>query len=169
MSSAEQFSSSIEPTFLNPSASFGITLHYDATKSTESTRIRRVKCDESKPSCSRCADTGRLCDFLRPAQQFLTSLLSRKPRKLEHSSKLSKTNLQLLPKPSYSLSSQLPIHEVDHLEYFHLLCTKSFSGYFGNFLWNRQCFKYPTLRSLYGMPSFHSQHFFGNRAAHHGR
>ncbi|KAL2807765.1 hypothetical protein BJX63DRAFT_60948 [Aspergillus granulosus] len=25
-------------------------------------KIRRVKCDEGKPSCSRCVSTGRKCD-----------------------------------------------------------------------------------------------------------
>jgi hypothetical protein len=29
-------------------------------------RIRKVKCDEVKPSCKRCTDTGRKCDGYTP-------------------------------------------------------------------------------------------------------
>ncbi|OAQ97218.1 hypothetical protein LLEC1_04784 [Akanthomyces lecanii] len=32
----------------------------------ESQRIRRVKCDEEKPACSRCSSTGRKCDGYGP-------------------------------------------------------------------------------------------------------
>lgn len=32
-------------------------------------RIRKVKCDETKPSCLRCTSTGRKCDGYAPALQ----------------------------------------------------------------------------------------------------
>lgn len=33
-----------------------------ALRADSSNRIRRVKCDETKPSCMRCMSTGRICD-----------------------------------------------------------------------------------------------------------
>lgn len=32
-------------------------------------KIRRVKCDEGKPFCSRCSSTGRRCDGYAPAKR----------------------------------------------------------------------------------------------------
>ncbi|KAJ5326055.1 uncharacterized protein N7506_009157 [Penicillium brevicompactum] len=35
----------------------------DLTRHTDKSRIRRVKCDEGKPTCQRCTSTGRKCDY----------------------------------------------------------------------------------------------------------
>ncbi|KIM98245.1 hypothetical protein OIDMADRAFT_128522, partial [Oidiodendron maius Zn] len=43
-------------------------------------KIRRIKCDESKPSCKKCSNTGRKCDGYNypsttdPQKPFLQSL-----------------------------------------------------------------------------------------------
>ncbi|KAJ9142945.1 Transcriptional regulatory protein moc3-like protein 4 [Pleurostoma richardsiae] len=36
-------------------------------------KIRKVKCDEAKPSCQRCTSTGRTCDGYPPPKQSLMS------------------------------------------------------------------------------------------------
>ncbi|KAH8898002.1 hypothetical protein GQ53DRAFT_712517 [Thozetella sp. PMI_491] len=36
-------------------------------------RIRKVKCDESKPSCRKCVDSGRTCDGYESPFRFITS------------------------------------------------------------------------------------------------
>jgi hypothetical protein len=38
-----------------------------------SNRIRKVKCDENKPSCQKCVNTGRTCDGYESPFRFVTS------------------------------------------------------------------------------------------------
>ncbi|KAI1453006.1 hypothetical protein F4805DRAFT_445207 [Annulohypoxylon moriforme] len=46
-------------------------------------KIRKVKCDESKPHCQRCVSTGRKCDGYAPPQPPASSALSwHRPRHL---------------------------------------------------------------------------------------
>ncbi|KAF2167517.1 hypothetical protein M409DRAFT_66055 [Zasmidium cellare ATCC 36951] len=41
-------------------------------------KIRRIKCDESKPSCNKCVSTGRKCDgYESPFRSFIPELGSR--------------------------------------------------------------------------------------------
>jgi hypothetical protein len=67
-------------------------------------------------------------------------LPSKKLGKLEGAAKFSKMNYQLLPRPAYSPSSQIPSHEIYYIEYF-VLCNRSVSGYFGSSLWNKTIFQ----------------------------
>ena len=39
-------------------------------------RIRKVKCDETRPFCRRCSTTGRKCDGYQPIQSLQLSLLT---------------------------------------------------------------------------------------------
>ncbi|KAF2799764.1 hypothetical protein K505DRAFT_386986 [Melanomma pulvis-pyrius CBS 109.77] len=39
-------------------------------------KIRRVKCDERKPSCSRCTSTGRKCDGYATKEEFEVQIVS---------------------------------------------------------------------------------------------
>jgi Fungal Zn(2)-Cys(6) binuclear cluster domain len=50
-------------------------------------RIRKVKCDELKPSCNRCTHTGRKCDGYAPP-------MSNVPKKSSHVVRSSKKALQ---------------------------------------------------------------------------
>ncbi|KAK1980888.1 hypothetical protein LZ30DRAFT_750436 [Colletotrichum cereale] len=43
-------------------------------------RIRKVKCDESKPLCQKCVNTGRTCDGYESPFRFHASQPIRKPR-----------------------------------------------------------------------------------------
>ena len=38
------------------------------------TRVRHLKCDESKPSCYRCSSTGRICDGYSSAVKISCSI-----------------------------------------------------------------------------------------------
>jgi hypothetical protein len=52
-------------------------------------RIRKVKCDEVKPSCNRCTHTGRKCDGYAPPTSNApkkSSLLVRSPKQALHQS-----------------------------------------------------------------------------------
>ncbi|KAI1073760.1 hypothetical protein F5B20DRAFT_565982 [Whalleya microplaca] len=62
-------------------------------------RIRRVKCDESKPSCTRCVSTGRTCDGYGAPQ----------PRRRRHPSSPS-TDLRTprIPPPAHRRSPPAP-------------------------------------------------------------
>ncbi len=73
-------------------------------------RIRRKKCNEIKPACSQCLETGRQCDFL------------------------------LLPRPldiAQTLSSDFGEHAMLHFEYFKTICIPEFSLYFEDPVWER--------------------------------
>lgn len=49
-------------------------------------KIRKVKCDEGKPWCRRCTDTGRKCDGYRVSKELMS-----RPKKLPFLVKLSPT------------------------------------------------------------------------------
>jgi hypothetical protein len=72
-------------------------------------RIRRKKCDEIKPACLQCVDTGRRCDFSSFTPQSLTGL------------KLG--------------CGPLLDFEVLYFEYFRAVCVPEFSFYFQDALW----------------------------------
>lgn len=71
-------------------------------------RIRHKKCDELKPACSPCVNTQRVCDFL-----------SLQPR------------TELCQKPCTELGD----HEILHFDYFKTVCTREFSLYFEDPMW----------------------------------
>ncbi|KAI0601009.1 hypothetical protein F4775DRAFT_476225 [Biscogniauxia sp. FL1348] len=43
-------------------------------------KIRKVKCDEGKPSCHRCVSTGRKCDGYAPSASAVSTLQWHRPR-----------------------------------------------------------------------------------------
>jgi hypothetical protein len=73
--------------------------------------MRRKKCDEVRPACSQCQDTGRKCDFLPLVVQRPLAL------KLGHD----------------------PLCDIDvvHFEYFRDVCAPEFALYFELALWER--------------------------------
>jgi hypothetical protein len=73
--------------------------------------MRRKKCDEVRPACSQCQDTGRKCDFLPLIVQR-----------------------RLAPKLGCG-----PLCDIDvvHFEYFRDVCAPEFALYFESALWER--------------------------------
>ena len=100
-------------------------------------RIRRVRCDETKPSCNRCTSTGRLCDFVNPQKETSSARASRPPETVKYRLAPSGRQYLLQPKPRFPPTASLSAHEGNHLEYFRLVCTRSFSRYFENTLWDK--------------------------------
>ena len=96
-------------------------------------RIRHVKCDESKPACSKCTITGRRCDYL----DFPLSHSNK------HSSPGQTASIRSARSPNpTSLSDDVlawPSND-DYvslcLDYFRVVCCKEFQGYYTTRLWD---------------------------------
>lgn len=90
----------------------------DSTTYLSIRRTRHKKCDEVKPACSQCVNTGRKCDFL--------SLVRREPppRSLP-----CPGAFQYEQRQPYNI---VPLRDVDilHFEYFRDVCSKEFSLFF---------------------------------------
>jgi len=87
-------------------------------------RIRRVKCDEAKPSCQRCTSTGRKCDGynrVEAAQQ---------------------ANAVVLVSPQYPFTSShgLDLASNEEAEAFHFFkCQTAYEVSSGPFLYHSPC------------------------------
>ncbi|KAF2484808.1 hypothetical protein BDY17DRAFT_323635 [Neohortaea acidophila] len=93
-------------------------------------KIRKVKCDEGKPQCSRCTDTGRKCDGYRAS----TEITSR-PKKLPDQASLL---VVLSPiKNASALSSDLRDDEKLWLAYFSSRAGPELSGLIDRDFWSR--------------------------------
>ncbi|MCJ1428514.1 hypothetical protein MMC29_006424 [Sticta canariensis] len=91
-------------------------------------RIRRVKCDEQKPSCLKCQSTGRTCDGYSsdPVSRLRASTSSK--LKSSSTSNLPRTLLPMLPGDK---------EERRYLEYFRGNALPSFVGYYDPAFWGR--------------------------------
>lgn len=114
-----------------------------------SSRIRRVKCDEAKPSCERCVSTGRKCDG------YATS-----PKKLSLEVQ-SASDIQRLP-------TILPgtVDERRGFQYFVCNTAAELSGYFDTSFWEYLILQAsvadPSLRhAIIGLGTLHED--FSNR------
>ncbi|KUJ20144.1 uncharacterized protein LY89DRAFT_682930 [Mollisia scopiformis] len=94
-------------------------------------KIRRKRCDQTRPACLRCSSTGRTCDFLSSPRSTAAS-------HDQQSLKLHETlywphnlgaTLSL-----FQLSSKT---EADHFDYFVSECTTEFAGHVNGFFWQR--------------------------------
>lgn len=99
-------------------------------------RVRRKKCDETKPACIRCSSTGRTCDFLSSHSTEQGAWTSKE------CSTTKKGGDQSLDRPLRIGSALSVLHlgnsaEARHFEYFQLQCTEEFSGFFNAFLWKK--------------------------------
>jgi hypothetical protein len=98
------------------------------------TRIRKVRCDEERPSCRRCTSTGRKCDGYDPdvvtyARRFKLETVTE--------TKEAKERKEIAPHPG--LISH-PSRNAEELRSFHFFCSVTAPSFFGGFdqdLWNR--------------------------------
>ncbi|KAF2727820.1 hypothetical protein EJ04DRAFT_391673, partial [Polyplosphaeria fusca] len=86
------------------------------------TRIRRVKCDEEKPSCRRCTSTGRQCDG------YPVSTNTSQQRELV------KATRDLSPTSALSILA-LDSQEQESLFFFRQRTSVELSGWFDNSFW----------------------------------
>ncbi|KAH8808971.1 fungal-specific transcription factor domain-containing protein [Xylogone sp. PMI_703] len=113
-------------------------------------KVRRKKCDETRPACLRCTSTGRICDLLtsRPTRNSKTQTPN-------HSSSTSPatvtavTNSHAALSVSYprlnlaavfSLPSQLAIRsqqESQYFDFFRSRCIRDFSTCCSEYLWKQ--------------------------------
>lgn len=109
-----------------------------------SSRIRRVKCDEGKPSCTRCVGTGRTCDgYVPPVQR-------RSPKRWS----ASPSPKSLLPRQCGSFKEQRAFN------YFTTCTSCRLSGSFSSDFWERHvpqiCLAEPSLlHAAIAMASIH--------------
>ncbi|TVY51499.1 hypothetical protein LCER1_G006907 [Lachnellula cervina] len=68
-------------------------------------RIRRVKCDETKPSCTPCTKTGRVCDFINPQEATSSVRASKPPTTVKHRLPYSSKPCLIQPRPHYPPSA----------------------------------------------------------------
>lgn len=87
-------------------------------------RIRRVKCDEGKPSCVRCQSTGRICDGYTTVNSK-TSLLAQ-----QTSPPLLLSRIPI----SAELGSEQERH---YFSFFHKNTAAVLAGYFDSSFWER--------------------------------
>ncbi|KAH6642151.1 hypothetical protein C7974DRAFT_384930 [Boeremia exigua] len=87
-------------------------------------KIRRVKCDEAKPSCSRCTSTGRKCDgYSKPKDAFQIQVFTpREPVKIA--------------RPVMSVLSESG-DSIRYLEFYHQCAVPSLSGRFDRDFWSK--------------------------------
>ncbi|KAK9325285.1 hypothetical protein V1517DRAFT_189944 [Lipomyces orientalis] len=106
-------------------------------------KIRRVKCDEEKPSCHRCRSTGRKCDGYGPPSALSASTTNNQTKDMhiiQHTPQLTQAiRMWMLP----SFDRLLTETEYRSLEFFHLQTVSCFGTKAGDFL----------LRAAYHDPS----------------
>ncbi|KAK9242857.1 hypothetical protein V1506DRAFT_546150 [Lipomyces tetrasporus] len=106
-------------------------------------KIRRVKCDEEKPSCHRCRSAGRKCDGYGPPSTLAPSTTNNKTkdiRIIQHTPQVTQgIRMWMLP----SFDRLLTETEYSSLEFFHLQTVSCFGTKAGDFL----------LRAAYHEPS----------------
>ncbi|KAK0649966.1 hypothetical protein B0T16DRAFT_326704 [Cercophora newfieldiana] len=92
-------------------------------------KIRRVKCDETRPDCKRCTQSGRTCDG------YASSTTSHQSRRALAT---AVRQLQVVGPASRVLGDALPVDDVACFDFFRL-CTASMTGSVlpGEF-WSRQ-------------------------------
>jgi hypothetical protein len=126
----------LSPYHCKPPFSFAFENYLETSVGTNCIRMRRIKCDETKPACMRCAGTPRVCDFLDTSPKGTQPKPTMTSRSKKSPAIISSRQLQLLPKP-FTPGEPATVREIDHFEYFTVICTGSLSGYFENPLWNK--------------------------------
>jgi hypothetical protein len=96
-------------------------------------RIRRVKCDETKPACNRCTSTGRKCEGYSVSAPSRGNSRSPPTQNQAHASE-TLCSLSL-----YRLSSEIPGDEIERRSFYYLRerAIYDISGYFESEFWDR--------------------------------
>ncbi|RAK97303.1 Zn(II)2Cys6 transcription factor [Aspergillus ibericus CBS 121593] len=121
-------------------------------------RIRRVKCDESKPSCQKCTSTGRKCDGYQDPSTKQTSW--RRSRRTGATPAQTQGMIQMLS--PWDLIGHKPL-ENEYFNYFRLITTPSLVGFFDTGIWSYKLLQvshhYPALwHAMAALASLH-RHF----------
>ncbi|KAM0335223.1 hypothetical protein ACHAQA_000265 [Verticillium albo-atrum] len=97
-------------------------------------RIRRVKCDETKPNCLKCTQTGRTCDGYEKHMTVMSTPIMR-----ASSSSSASPPPGLIAVTAYSIPFRMPGSQRDRqlLHYFCVQGAHEFSGFVHNEFWAR--------------------------------
>ncbi|RFU28259.1 hypothetical protein B7463_g8087, partial [Scytalidium lignicola] len=108
-------------------------------------KVRRKKCDETRPACLRCASTGYICDFLtiEPTRaskgdnnnSSTPPTTTSNPRNLLLASKSPASPFELIAPPSGL--GPLSHQEFQHFDFFRTRCIRDFSVCCSTFLWSQ--------------------------------
>ncbi|TVY13592.1 Transcriptional regulatory protein moc3 [Lachnellula arida] len=127
-------------------------------------KIRRVKCDETKPCCDKCVSTGRTCDGYKPPKELKVKKSKRSknnpaaenmlPRDVEATSVTTYV-------PSLDLQASWPERRSFH--YFRSRNLSSMPGNFEPYLWDNLvlqfCHVYPAVQqSLIALGAIYEEH-----------
>ncbi|KAH8811131.1 hypothetical protein F5884DRAFT_266397 [Xylogone sp. PMI_703] len=124
-------------------------------------KIRRVKCDETKPHCTRCTSTGRNCEGYRRVLERSKSRSRPKFLPRHTPTSPSTTALQILWAPSSDVQESM-----EDRQSFHFLRSRSVLEMLGNFelsFWDRIAFQlshtHPTvMRVLISLSAIYEEH-----------
>lgn len=98
--------------------------------------VRRVKCDEERPSCKRYTSTGRRCDGYQAELLLGTSKSVTSQCTLTPAATTSLPNLQLSRIPSLELAGNKLERRSFH--FFRSRTASQLSGLYGDTFWNLQ-------------------------------
>ena len=102
-------------------------------------RIRRLRCDETKPACTRCTSTGRKCDgYITLESTTGNSFTATLRQKLPYSIPQNTISTASSPKPRADARLLLPRmdpREVRSYRYFLDVAAPSLSGFFDADFW----------------------------------
>ncbi|KAH8732421.1 hypothetical protein GQ44DRAFT_754950 [Phaeosphaeriaceae sp. PMI808] len=105
----------------------------------ETCRIRKIKCDETKPACSRCTTSGRTCDgytHLKKAKNSShVAAVYRNSAFLALPQQASQTAYSILRSPPQGLSSDPMLNR--SFEYFQTRTLPMWTEFFDSELWSR--------------------------------
>jgi Fungal specific transcription factor domain len=115
--------------------------HREFANVTMADRVRRIKCDETKPCCLRCTRTGRSCDGYERK-------LTQNSRRASHKSLLQRYNLQPIPLEPEPCPTSLPVsinfqdqEEARYFRFFYHETADALAGGFDSPLWKRIVFQ----------------------------
>lgn len=122
------------------------TVPHDGIIANREGRIRHKKCDEAKPACSQCSNTGRRCDFLSPSNQHSARSISARVciatlvrmDNVQSALSMGAKVVQRVPPTQVSPAEHLrQLSPVDAglFDFFRFICAPEFSLYFQSPLW----------------------------------
>ncbi|KAL8767924.1 MAG: hypothetical protein Q9209_005712 [Squamulea sp. 1 TL-2023] len=125
-------------------------------------RIRRVKCDEAKPSCLRCTSTGRKCDGYAPVTA---------PKSQENPTNKTSSDCAILIRKSYSPAFEIFEDDAERrsFSFFKERTLAEIAGYFPSDFWERlvplATFHEPALKhAAIALASLHERFEKGDRS-----
>ncbi|WPG99354.1 Hypothetical protein R9X50_00216800 [Acrodontium crateriforme] len=128
-------------------------------------KIRRVKCDETKPECGRCTSTGRKCDgyYIPPRKNQASNFAS---PEISESSSLEISS----PDKSLGLVHVSP-NELQALEFFHNCTAPGLSLFFDSDFWTKlvlqMSFAEPAIKhAMVAAGWLHKRREFGGSNSH---